>query len=336
MCNNPGVKSIKSKAKKVIFKLVANERNLKRKLDFAMRNQHLVILNFHKISPPDQSSWKPLDPIIFRELLSYIQVNFEISTFQDLEKVKASISHRPRIILSFDDGYKDFIEYAMPILFESKIRVNQNIIPNCSMKGMPPLNVVAQDWIGQAPLKLIENLDIPNFKPFDKIEDRYILGSAISQFLKFRPFVQQQEYYNYLLPQFLSYDKFNWTKMMSIDDIKSTIPFHEIGLHSMNHESMSQETDEYFRQDLLNCQNFAKRELNILCPIYAFPNGAYRPSQIEILSSSKFSHILLVGDEVSNTDTDVHNRFNFFADSISEAKFKATGSSLLSARGYSS
>ena len=81
MCNNPGVKSIKSKAKKVIFKLVANERNLKRKLDFAIRNQHLVILNFHKISPPDQSSWKPLDPIIFRELLSYIQVNFEISTF---------------------------------------------------------------------------------------------------------------------------------------------------------------------------------------------------------------------------------------------------------------
>lgn len=336
MCNNHVVKRTKSYAKKVIFKLVSNERNLKKKLDFALRNQHLVILNFHKVSPADQSSWKPLDPIIFRELLSYITANFEISTFQDLEKFKARVSKRPRIILSFDDGYKDFIEYAMPILFESKIRVNQNIIPNCSINGMPPLNVIAQDWIGQAPIKLIEKLDIPNFKPFDRIKDRFILGSAISQFLKFKPFVQQQEYCNYLLPQFLSYDKFNWTKMMTIDDIKSTIPVHEIGLHSMNHESMSQETDEYFKQDVLNCLNFAKKELNILYPIYAFPNGAYRQSQIDILSSFQLSQILLVGDEVSNTDTNIHNRFNFYADSLSEAKFKATGSLLSLERGYSS
>ena len=39
----------------------------------------------------------------------------------------------------------------MPILFEYKTRVNQNIIPNCSINGMPPLNVIAQDWIGQPP-----------------------------------------------------------------------------------------------------------------------------------------------------------------------------------------
>lgn len=325
------MKTWKSYTKGFIFSLVGNDINLKKKLDYALKNNHLVILNLHKISPQDSSSWKALDPNTFRALLNFISKNFEVLTFKDIEKAIVDASNRPRMILSFDDGYKNFIEYAMPILADFKIKVNQNIIPNCSLKGVPPLNVIAQDWIGQAPMNLIQKLDIPEFSLPSGIRDKTSLGNKISQFLKFKPFEQQQEYSKYLLPQFEKFDKFQWTKIMGIEEIRSIIPDHEIGLHSMNHESMNVETDEYFKKDVTDCLKFANEQLKIAHPIYAFPNGAFRINQIEILRQSGFRQMLLVGDKVSNTKNDCHYRFNFHADCSTEAKYKATGN-LLSIR----
>ena len=319
---------LKDYTKCLIFSLAVNDYSLKKKLNLALVNHHLIILNLHKIAQPDGSSWKPLNPIIFRELLGFISKNFEVTTFQNLNNSNIDKANRPKIILSFDDGYKDFIEYAVPILFEFGIKVNQNVIPNCSIKGIPPLNVIAQDWIGQAPIHLIQKLDIPDFIPPSGMKDRVLLGTLISKFLKSKPFVKQQEYFDYLLPQFLNLDTFEWTKVMNLQDIQDILPYHEIGLHSMNHENMDQESDEYFKGDLLNCLKFADEQLKITEPIYAFPNGAYRNNQIEILKSAGFSQILLVGDQVSRIDRDIHNRFGFYADSLKEAKLKATGNSL--------
>jgi hypothetical protein len=48
-----------------------------------------------------------------------------------------------------------------------------------------------------------------------------------------------------------------------------------------------------------------------------------------------FSHILLVGDKVSSAKSVVHNRFNFHADSLDEARFKATGNLLSKRKSFS-
>jgi peptidoglycan/xylan/chitin deacetylase (PgdA/CDA1 family) len=230
--------------------------------------------------------------------------------------------------MSFDDGYKDFLEYAVPILSQFKLTVNQNIIPNCSMKNTPPLNVIAQDWIGKAPMALVKQLDVPGFVMSSHLKNRVVLGGQISKFLKSKPYLEQEKYLDYLLPQFLDFDDFAWTQVMSLSDIQEILPLHEIGLHSMNHENMDQETDEYFKNDLRECLDFATLYLNNPNPIYAFPNGAFRENQIGIIESSGFKEILLVGDCASQSHKTTHTRFNFYADSIGEAKYKSTGSLL--------
>ena len=69
------MKPLKSYAKSFIFSLVGTDINLKKKLDYVLKNNHLVILNLHKISPQDSSSWKALDPKTFRALLNFVSKN---------------------------------------------------------------------------------------------------------------------------------------------------------------------------------------------------------------------------------------------------------------------
>ena len=56
-----------------------------------------------------------------------------------------------------------------------------------------------------------------------------------------------------------------------------------IGAHSFSHESMGYESDSFFRADLMQCRNFFEQQLRLPLDAYAFPNGSYRPEQIQAL-----------------------------------------------------
>src|SRR4051794_14513217 len=103
------------------------------------RSNTLAILNLHRVAKDDRSAYAPLDPSLFEYLLQFLERNFEIVSFDTLPETQSS--SRPKVILSFDDGYRDFIEVAVPILKKYGIRANMNIIPECLETGRPPINV---------------------------------------------------------------------------------------------------------------------------------------------------------------------------------------------------
>ena len=283
----------------------------------------LTILNLHRVSEDDGSAYRPLEPGLFEELLIFLKENFEITTFTNL--ATRCLSDKPKVIISFDDGYKDFIDVAVPILEMHKIRVNQNIIPECVEGQLPPLNVLAQDFVGKAPLKLLSNLKIPDFdiKSFDG--NRFKMGLKLSAYLKGRPFSEQQKLREELLPQFYSFEGFRPTPMMSREEIRELASVHEFGAHSYSHASMEYESDTYFQQDLQRCKDYFRDVLNIPASIYTFPNGSYKESQIQRALDFGYSHVLLVGNRFSRSDNRIHNRFGFHAQSRREAVFRAVG-----------
>ncbi|MGQ0559090.1 MAG: hypothetical protein ACT4OE_05820 [Sphingosinicella sp.] len=46
---------------------------------------------------------------------------------------------------------------------KNKVRVNHNVMTACIESGLPPLNVLAQDFVGKAPAELVDRLEIPRF-----------------------------------------------------------------------------------------------------------------------------------------------------------------------------
>ncbi len=309
--------------KNIALLALGSDLMVRRKLKSIRDAGVLTILNLHRVSEDDGSTYRPLEPSLFEELLLFLTANFKIITFADL--ATRCLSDKPKVILSFDDGYKDFIDVAVPILEKYKIRVNQNIIPECVERQLPPLNVLAQDFVGQAPLSLVLNLRIPDFDIRRFAGNRFEMGLKLSAFLKGRTLGEQQKLREELLLQFYQFDGFRPTPMMSREDIRQLAAVHEFGAHSYSHASMEYESDTFFQQDLARCRDYFRDVLNMPVSIYTFPNGSCRESQIHHALDFGYNHVLLVGDCFSQCDNHIHNRFGFHAQSRREVLFRAVG-----------
>lgn len=321
-------RNIKKVIKYSAFEILTNPLRIRKRINKIYKKEYLTILNLHRVSNNDNSAYQPLDPKIFKKLIIFLIKNFHIISFQELNKKnyqKIFEQNKPKIILSFDDGYKDFIEVVHPILIQHGIRANLNIIPSCVEKNRPPFNVILQDFIGKNNKDFYTKLDIPEYKwggGLSKIEE----GIKLSSFVKNKPFIKQLDIEKYCYEQIGQNLYKDATEMMSKQDILLIKDSHDLGAHSFSHSNMEIESDEYFLNDLNLCSQWFMDNLDICPYIYAFPNGSYKKSNLEMARENGYSQLLLVDEKFSNISNDIHPRFGFHAFSEKEMVYKSTGS----------
>ena len=314
-------KSIVKRAASLVF---GSEFVLGRRLRKLARCGATTILNLHRVDDLQGSAYEAMKPELFEDLVCWLKENFRIVTFAELPTLAPR--GKPPLILSFDDGYKDFIEVVMPILARHRVRVNQNVIPASIDSGRPPMNVMLQDFIGTAPLSLLRELAIPGLTREIDPTDRVRYGIRASALLKNRPIAEQSTLFKKLDEFFERFDGFRTTAMLTLDDVRQIVTEHEIGAHSFEHASMAVESDDYLQLDLKRCRTYFEKRFDFLPHIYAFPNGSCRPGQIDRVLASGFDHVLLVGNGWSDATARCHHRFGLHANTLPEAKFRALGS----------
>ncbi len=288
------------------------------------KNDFIPILSLHKISPERNSFWQPLHPSIFEKLIIHLKKQFEIVTLHELEQV---VCKKPKLVLSFDDGYYDFIEYAMPILKKHQIKANLNIIPSQLMGEKALWNIAIYDFLNAAPVLLLKEIKFLNFDAKKLVRshlNKTQFGLLISKTLKNLPSSERDPVIKHLEENFFSkLSNYPKTRMIRLNEIDSVISEHEIGVHSYSHNSMEFETMEYFIDDFKKCQEFFIKNHFPLLDIYAFPNGSYRPEHISYLKKNNIDYILLVDNEYASCSP--YSRLNIAAYSQYEALFQALG-----------
>jgi len=311
---------IKQEMKQVVYRLFGN-RYIARARIFRLRHTKiLTILNLHRVCDFDCSAYPPLSIDLFRLLLVFLKEFYTIISFADLIACQDQNIEKPFLILSFDDGYYDFYENACPILAEHAVKVNQNIVPWCVDNQRPPLNVALQDFIGKNK-DYPKNLTIPGFIFCGNPQ---VDSLSLSKFIKNRPISEQFAIRKDIQSQGIDLMPFE-TKMMGINQIKEISSIHEIGSHSFFHSNMSYESDNFFKEDLLRCNNWFLSNLGCLPDIFAFPNSDYTSKQLEILREYGFDHILLVDDDFSRSSEHVHKRFGIDFTNKYSMRFQVTG-----------
>lgn len=100
----------------------------------------MVIRNFlfHRVSDEQDKLWPPMKPDLFERVIQHLATHFTIISLESfLEKqVKIKTQQRPATIL-FDDGYKDNIEYAAPILEKYKCPASFYVVTDCIDRNIP-------------------------------------------------------------------------------------------------------------------------------------------------------------------------------------------------------
>lgn len=313
----------KALAKQAVFAVLGSDLALGRRLRRIARSDALTILNLHRVDDHVGSAYEAMKPALFEELVRWLQGSFRIVTFADLDQLAPSA--KPPLILSFDDGYKDFVEVVAPILAKHRVRVNQNVIPACIESGRPPMNVVLQDFIGTAPAALLRELTISGLPEGIDPDDRVRSGNRASAALKSRPIAEQKTIFTEIERQFVRFDEFRTTPVMTLEDVREVAGAHEIGAHSFEHAGMAAETDDYLEDDLHRCRAYLQEKIGLPPRVYAFPNGSFRAGQEATVLAASFEHVLLVGNGWSNATARIHGRFGLHAVTMAEAKFRATG-----------
>ena len=314
--------------KKAIYPILGNSFSVQKRINKIRDHNLLTILNLHKVGFDDGSSYPALNPEIFEQLLNFLLENYQITSFSELineRENNQNISGKPKVILSFDDGYKDFVNVIHPILQKFGIRANQNIIPGCIENNRPPLNVLLQDFIGKNKTEIYTKIKIPSYE-WNRSLSKEEEGTKLSTFIKNNSFNKQLEFYKEIYNQAGDDLYENSTEMMNLDDVKNILDKYDWGAHSYSHANMGYETDSYFLNDLKLCRKWFNQNLGIQPYIYAFPNGSYKDYQLSIAQSEGFSTLLLVEDNFSSSKNSIHPRLGFHADSKSEMRFKSVGS----------
>ena len=305
--------------------VLGNNLRIKRRIHKIGKLNKLTVLTLHKVGDDDISSYQPLSSRLFEELIIFLEKNYYITSFSELSNINKIITSKPLVILSYDDGYKDFMNITIPILKKYNIRVNQNVIPECVSLGRPPLNVSLQDYIGKTELENLFALKIPGFEWPTNLKDKVKLGFLLSNYIKSNPHYVQQKIRKKVEDQIGDRLYSLSSRMMDIEDIKSIINLHDIGIHSYSHSNMALETEEYVRNDMKKCREWFFSKFDRYPSIYAFPNSSYKKQDIQTALDLGYTNVLLVDNKFSSINTSIHYRFNFDVKSKSAMKFWVAG-----------
>ncbi|HEY8200695.1 MAG TPA: polysaccharide deacetylase family protein [Actinomycetota bacterium] len=286
----------------------------------------LVVLNLHRVTPERRRFLPALCPRLFEYLLSFLVTTAHVVTFADLGEPERLRDDRVPVILSFDDGYKDFIEYAMPLLDRYGVRANQNVIPGCVLSGASPWSVRLWSFLAAAPPSVLSRIRLPGLpaEPNGSPVALETFGKALSAHLRSLPHDEREQMWGELQPLMDTVDV-EPMPMMSLSDVREAAAVHELGAHSFSHDTMGLETKEFLQEDLRSCDAFFRERLGMPVNIYAFPHGSHTPEHVEVLAASGVDQILLVEEKVSNRHSVVHPRLSFGAVSRPEVRIRALG-----------
>ena len=85
----------------------------------------MKIFLFHRINEPPDAFWPPMKPKTFENLVKIFVRRYHVVNLEDylLNKTKIKSCKKKFASIVFDDGYKDFMHYALPILTKYKLKL---------------------------------------------------------------------------------------------------------------------------------------------------------------------------------------------------------------------
>ena len=95
----------------------------------ALQRDSFTVLCFHRISDDVDPFFPPIRSAAFENLLRQLSADYSFVPIAAANEDRRG--RKPRMAISFDDGYRDFHDCALPLLQKLGVPANQNIVTGC-------------------------------------------------------------------------------------------------------------------------------------------------------------------------------------------------------------
>lgn len=260
----------------------------------------LTILSLHRVSPEKDYFWQPLHPEKFEELLRYVKANYEVIYFGYLKQLPSS-KQKPYLILSFDDGYYDFYEHALPLLVKYKLPSNHNIVNECASRNQ----VIWTQRLNHI-FNHCRNHHLPI--EFELGRDMVKTGPNEGNFMKFYLQVFQamlqmpaEQRVKIIEEKEKMYSTTAQVKMMNWEQVRESANNGvEIGSHTYSHDVISTiQKNDLLQKEIVQSVRELEMEINRPVKVLALPNGRGNAFVDTFAAEAGIEHLLYVGDRLN-------------------------------------
>lgn len=262
----------------------------------------VIALCLHRVMDTEVPLFPPLKIKVFEKLISDLSEHFDFLTPSEFHTLKVVELSRPLIILTFDDGYKDFIDHVMPVLAKKRIKANHNIVYTAAEKG----ELIWTQRMNMILDEIYKKRTITDFKFADKnikidySEPLTVLKRRVFNIL-FRMNYQQIDEYIAVKENALGLRKYT-DQMMNWEEIRQCSNAGiEIGSHTLTHAPMLDLNADTVNE-IRSSKELIEQKLGIAVNTFAFPNGKVSPHTYQLAINAGYQNLLFIEGDPTNDD----------------------------------
>lgn len=112
-------------------------RALRNRFDAARGRAPLMILFYHRVADDRANAWTcPFD--LFARQMRWLKSHFDMVSLAELqERMRRGVNRRAAVSITFDDGYADNCDRALPLLIEERIPCTYFVAASHIFQGIP-------------------------------------------------------------------------------------------------------------------------------------------------------------------------------------------------------
>lgn len=245
----------------------------------------VVVLTYHGIVPKipnkkfDFEYRNFVTTSQFRRQIKHMLKSFDpLSPYEILKKKNNT---RPGFLITFDDGFKNNLTYAAPILHEFGLTgcffITTGLIEQTEMIWSEKITY----WLAHTPKEEVVIKEIsPKPIPLTKIAHRDHASQILRSYLKHLPISRRNEILGLLeeqiglKPQFGNEEIATRYGMLSWRDIRKFSDYNQVvGSHSHNHPILTSLSPKESWNELAKSKSLIELNTDLECRLFSYPNG---------------------------------------------------------------
>jgi peptidoglycan/xylan/chitin deacetylase (PgdA/CDA1 family) len=246
-----------------------------------------------------------MDVALFDKCIQYISKKYKVVLLEDLVNSTELYTKNKYATIMFDDGYKDNLTYAAPILKKYNCKASFYVVTDCIDKNIPTWTHILEHSFQFTEIKKIDLTF--DFLPTElQVDNLNTKEDRINYVVKLKPFLKKISHQQ----RTIVLDKIANTYidieipklMMDWDDVKQLkAGGHYIGSHTVTHCSLATlQSKEDLTFELLHSAKRIEEMLGYFPATISYPVGSYNELTKQISQEVGYKNGLAVGQKIYN------------------------------------